>query len=57
MTGILAPPGDDRALGRAITRLLADPVQRDRMGMAGCRRLLERFDARVTTARLVEVLG
>jgi len=56
VTGLLVDPGDDRALAHAITWLLNDPAARRDMGAAGRRRLLERFDARVTTAQLVDVL-
>lgn len=56
LTGLLVAPGDDRALGRAILRLLEDPSAGRRMGVAGRQRLLERFDARVTTASLVDTL-
>ena len=56
VTGLLVPPGDGRALGRAISSLLDDPGARERMGAAGRQRLVDRFDARLTTAQLVEVL-
>jgi starch synthase len=55
-TGILVPPGDDSAFVDAIKRLLDDPQARGDMGQAGFDRLRERFDARVTTAALVDVL-
>lgn len=47
-TGLLVPPRDPAALGRAIALLLADPVLRARYGRAGRRRYLERF----TSARM-----
>lgn len=56
-TGVLVDPGaDDAELAAAITRILDDPDRARAMGRAGRVRALERFDARVTTARLVEVL-
>lgn len=55
VTGILVEP-DDRALARAIETLLDDEALRRRMGAAGRARVCQRFDARVTTGRLVEVL-
>jgi alpha-maltose-1-phosphate synthase len=55
-TGALVPPADDEAFARALLRLVDDPAARSEMGRAGRKRLLERFDARITTAQLVEVL-
>lgn len=55
-TGLLVPTGDDVALLAAVRELLDDPNQAARMGAAGRARVLERFDARVTTAQLVDVL-
>jgi glycosyltransferase involved in cell wall biosynthesis len=34
-TGVLVPPGDAAALGRALEELLADPGRRERLGAAG----------------------
>jgi starch synthase len=56
VTGLLVPPGDDGALVDALERLLADEALRRAMGDAGRRRVLERFDARVTTTALLDVL-
>jgi alpha-maltose-1-phosphate synthase len=56
VTGLLVDPADDRALVEAITALLVDPALAARMGAAARERVLERFDARVTTAALVDVL-
>src|SRR3954452_16712614 len=36
-TGVLVPPGDAEALGRALRRLLLDPDERDRMGASARR--------------------
>ena len=56
-TGVLVDPdAADDALAAAITGVLDDPARARAMGRAGRARALERFDARVTTARLVEVL-
>ncbi len=41
--GILVPPGDIDAAGRALARLAADPALRARMGAAANRRFHERF--------------
>jgi glycosyltransferase involved in cell wall biosynthesis len=58
VTGLLVDPasGDD-ALAAVLGRLLDDADLRSRMGAAGRARVLERFDARVTTAQLLEVLA
>ena len=42
-TGILVPPRDPQAFAGAAARLLADPVQRDRMGAAAAARVRERY--------------
>ena len=56
VAGTLVAPGDHRALARAIADLLDDDQRRRRMGAAARARVLERFDARRTTADLVRVL-
>ena len=56
VTGLLVEEGDDAGLVDALKRLLDDPPLRRRMGEAGRRRVLERFDAEVTTRALVDVL-
>ena len=55
-TGLLVPVGDDGALRGAIAALLDDQDRARRLGQAGRARVLERFDARVTTAALVTLL-
>jgi starch synthase len=57
VTGLLVQPGDDRALAHALRYLLDRPDVREQMGSAGRRRVLARFDARVTSPRLLEVLS
>jgi glycosyltransferase involved in cell wall biosynthesis len=42
-TGLVVPPGDPAALGRAIDTLRRDPQLARRMGDAGRRRVLDRF--------------
>ena len=54
-TGLLVGPSPSE-LGAAIEALLEDPARARAMGEAGRRRMLERYDARVTTTRLVDVL-
>ena len=55
VTGILVD-ADDEAFADAVRSLLSDVELRQRMGEAGRARVLQRFDARVTTRQLVEVL-
>lgn len=49
-TGLLVPPGDARALARAILRLLRDREQARAWGRAGRRLMLERFTLDRTVA-------
>lgn len=56
VAGILVPFGDHRALATAIGSLLDDEEKRRRMGAAARQRVVERFDARHTTAQLIDVL-
>lgn len=44
-TGLTVPPGDPEKLGRAICRLLGDPLLREKLGLAGREWVLERFGA------------
>jgi len=57
VTGLLVPPGDAPALGRALRRLVADPALRKRMGEAGHARALERYDEAKVLARTLDLLG
>lgn len=56
VTGVIVEPGDDRGFAGAVRGLLDDPALGRRMGEAGRARVLERFDVRVTTRQLAEVL-
>jgi len=51
-TGLLVPPGDPAALAGAVTRLLAGPAWRRRMGRLGRSRCLRRFDIGGTVAQV-----
>ena len=56
VTGLLVDPDDDRALVGALEAVLLDPARAARMGAAGRARVIDRFDAAVTTSALVDVL-
>jgi glycosyltransferase involved in cell wall biosynthesis len=56
VSGLLVEPDDDDALGAAIERLLDDVPLRTRLGAQAQEEARSRFDARVTTAALVDVL-
>lgn len=56
-TGLVTPPGDDRALSGAIRALLADPEQRQTLGDAACERVANTLDlngAARTLGRILE---
>jgi glycosyltransferase involved in cell wall biosynthesis len=56
-TGLLAPPGDSRAIAQAIQRLAEDAALRRRLTQAG-RQLVEReFDLRQNVRRLATLFG
>jgi glycosyltransferase involved in cell wall biosynthesis len=54
-TGLLLAPGDDRALGRALTLLVDDEALRRRMGGAARERAVARFDARDSAKRFLAI--
>ncbi|MGQ9660844.1 MAG: glycosyltransferase family 4 protein [Kiritimatiellia bacterium] len=55
-TGILVPPGDERALANAIIELLSSPERLRAMGLAGRRRAEAEFDARRAAERFVSLV-
>jgi glycosyltransferase involved in cell wall biosynthesis len=57
VTGLKVPPGDAAALGAALNRLARDPDMRARMGQAGRRNALERYDEAKVLARTLDLLG
>jgi glycosyltransferase involved in cell wall biosynthesis len=54
-TGWLVAPGDGRALSERLRGLVGDPGVLVAAGEAGLRRVLERFDARVTLQLLLQI--
>ena len=54
-TGLLVPPGDERALAAAMVELLNDRERSQRLGVAG-RVRVERFFTAAQTARSVEAV-
>jgi glycosyltransferase involved in cell wall biosynthesis len=53
--GLLVPPADVDALASAIARLMDDENLRGRLGAAGRRRVIDKFDLRKNVAHLAEV--
>ena len=54
--GVVVEPGDEAALAEALEALLGDRERRASMGAAGRARTEERYDARINTPRLIELL-
>ncbi len=55
VTGLTVPPGDPRALGAAVERLLNDRALRDRFGRAARVRVREQFDVRIMGERVAGI--
>jgi colanic acid/amylovoran biosynthesis glycosyltransferase len=55
--GLLVAPSDSDALAGAIERLMDDSELRRRLGTAGRRRVIEKYNLRVNVARLAEVFN
>jgi glycosyltransferase involved in cell wall biosynthesis len=55
-TGILVDPGDEAGLTVALTRLLADPAERRRLGANGMQRAQEFFSPETTIRELLSVI-
>ncbi|MFW6254077.1 MAG: glycosyltransferase family 4 protein, partial [Chitinivibrionales bacterium] len=53
-TGILVRPGDPVALSEALRRLLDNPRERKKMGMAGLRRYEERYEREKIVEKIAE---
>jgi glycosyltransferase involved in cell wall biosynthesis len=56
-TGLLVPAGNSEAFAAALERVLDDPSLSSRLGNAGRRRVLEKFDARSGWRRLAAAHG
>lgn len=54
--GLLVYPSDEDALAASLARLMDEPDLRRRLGEAGRRRALEKYNLETNTARLAEVL-
>ncbi|PYN28911.1 MAG: glycosyltransferase family 1 protein, partial [Candidatus Rokuibacteriota bacterium] len=54
-TGLLVPPGDERALAAAIGALLDDPERRRRLGRAGRARVLSKFSIQPMVERTAQI--
>jgi glycosyltransferase involved in cell wall biosynthesis len=57
INGLLVPPQDSAALAAAMSRLLDDPVLRDRLVAAGQQTVRERFDMAHNSANLLHLLS
>ena len=55
-TGALVPPGNIVALADAVGVLLADPAERQRLGLAGQRRAREQFSIEETAVHIAKIL-
>lgn len=53
--GLLTPPGDVEALAEALSQLMDDPMLRRRLGRAGRKRVLEKYDLSQNTRRLAKI--
>lgn len=53
--GLLVPPSDPQELANAISRLIADPAEAERMGRAGRQQVIENFHLQKNAARLAAI--
>lgn len=52
--GLLVPPGDVEAMADALKRVMTDRSLRERLAMAGRRRIESKFDARIGARQMLE---
>jgi colanic acid/amylovoran biosynthesis glycosyltransferase len=57
VSGLLVPPGDPRALARALRLLHDDPGLREQLARAGREKVVREFDVRESAAELVRQIG
>jgi rhamnosyl/mannosyltransferase len=55
ITGLIVPPRDKQALGKALRRLIDNQPLRERLGRAGRKRVIENFTREPTTRKLEAV--
>jgi glycosyltransferase involved in cell wall biosynthesis len=55
--GLLVPPADPSAMATAISRLMDDPELRRNIGVAGRKRILEKFHLRKNAGHLAGIFG
>ena len=55
-TGVLVPPGDVAALRDALDRLIRSPMERDRLGHAGYRRVRDEFQSETGIREIAALL-
>jgi glycosyltransferase involved in cell wall biosynthesis len=55
--GMLVPPSDDRELASAIKRLMDDPDLRHRLGVAGRRRVMEKYNLDDNVTHLARIFA
>ena len=55
VNGLIVPPNDSNALADALMKLLADPLQRGRMGQAGRQLVLDKFNVNLVNQSTLAV--
>jgi rhamnosyl/mannosyltransferase len=55
LEGLTVEPGDERALGAAMSRLLDDPALAARLGYAGRSRARSKYDRKVFATSVIDI--